>query len=135
MAKQHGRHTILTIDGDDISTHTNTSEIEETADSHDTTGYGASGHAKAGGLKDGKFSCGGVYEVLATVTSPVAVIPPLIGTVVVVTRKLEGTGTGKPLETVSVLITKYVDTAPVADMVTWSCEGEVSGTIARTTQA
>lgn len=135
MPKGHGKNTVLTINGSAITPYCNTSEMEETADSHDVTGYGASGHERSGGLKDGKFSCGGVYEVKATALGPRTVIPPLIGTVVTVVRQLEGVGTGKPTDTASVLVTKYVETAPVADMITWSAEGEVSGVIARTTQA
>ena len=131
----HGKGTKITVDGDDISAYTNTSEHEKTGDSHDVTTYGKSAHVKAGGLLDGKFTAGGVYETKSTATSPAAVLTPIVGTVVEIVRQPEGTGTGKPTATFDALITKYVETAPVADMVSWSMEAEVSDAVAYTTQS
>lgn len=68
-------------------------------------------------------------------TGPRAVLQPIVGTVVELIRRPEGTGTGKPEETVDVLITKYTETNPVDDMIKWAVEGQCSDDIATTTQA
>ncbi|KAB1925148.1 hypothetical protein F8280_12115 [Micromonospora noduli] len=133
MAFIHGKSTVITLDGDDLSAYTNTSELTLTADSHDVTTYGKNSHVFSGGLKGGTATMGGIYDSTAS-TGPRAVIKPLIGTVVELIRKPEGTGSGKPTDTVDVLLTQYVETNPVADMVTWSCEMTLSDDVASTTQ-
>jgi hypothetical protein len=75
---------------------------------------------------------GGIYD--DAVTGPAAVLRPLIGTVVVLVRKPLGTGTGKPTQTVNVLIKKYTETNPVAGMITWQCDMTKSGPLVPTTQ-
>lgn len=133
MSFVHGKNTIISLDADDLSAFTNTSQLEKNADSHDVTTYGKNSHVFSGGLKGGSASMGGVYDNTAS-TGPRAVILPLVGTVVELIRKTEGTGAGKPLDTVDVLVLKYVETAPVADMVTWACDLQLSDDLASTTQ-
>lgn len=134
MAYKHGKDTYISIDGDDISAFTNTSELEVTVDEHDVTCYGAEDHVVAGGLGAGAISMGGIYD--DTAAGPKAIIEPLIDAKALVTliRRPEGTGSGKPQESLSVLVKRYVETNPVADMITWSCEMTKSGPITRTTQ-
>jgi hypothetical protein len=134
MAFIHGKGTKVSVDGDDLSAYTNTSEFERGSDEHDVTTYGKDDHVVQGGLKTGKFTMGGVYDNTAAVT-PKVILPPLIGTVVEVIRQVEGLGTGKPTQTFDVLVVKYVETAPVADMVTWTAEMTVSDAVATTAQA
>jgi hypothetical protein len=131
--RAHGKDTEITIDGDNISPWTTTSELTREADEHDTTGYGVDDADYQGGLRRGAFTCGGQYEIGAT--GPHLILAPLIGTRVPVVRKPEGTGTGKPNEAFSGLMTKYVETNPVADIVTWSAEFRKCGAITDTTQA
>lgn len=133
MAFVHGKSTVITLDGDDLSTFTTTSEFTRGADSHDVTTYGKNSHVFSGGLGKGSASMEGIYDNTAS-TGPRAIIEPLIGTVVVLVRKPEGTGTGKPLDTVDVLVEEYVETNPVADMVTWSVKLTTSDDVASTTQ-
>lgn len=132
MAFVHGKDTIITVDGDDLSAYTNTSQLDQESDEHDVTTYGADDYVFAGGLLKGAFSMGGVYDDSAT--GPKATIEPLLGKVVPLIRKPEGTGSGKPQESVSVLIKKYTETNPVAGMITWQCDMTKSGPITRTTQ-
>jgi hypothetical protein len=133
MAFVHGKNTYISLDAKDLSAYTNTSELSRSADSHDVTTYGKNSHVYQGGLLDGKASMGGIYDSTA-LTGPRAVIEPLIGTTVELIRRPEGTGTGKPEDTVDVLVVGYVETNPVADMVTWSCELQCSDDIATTVQ-
>jgi hypothetical protein len=131
MAFVHGKTTKITIATKDISPYTKTSSFEKSADVHDTTGYGATDHTKAGGLGDGKFTCSGTYDNTAS-TGPRNALLALVGTTVAVVRNPEGTGTGKPNDAFSGVLTKYVETNPVDDMVTWSAEVEISGAVTTT---
>lgn len=134
MARVHAKDTYVSLDDNDLSTHTNTSQVTKGADSHDTTTYGADGHEYEGGLENSTITMAGVYDSTA-LTGPRAVIMPLVGTKVEFVRRPEGTGSGKPEDTAQVVVTSYVETSPVADMVTWSCDMQVSGTIVSSTQA
>lgn len=132
MAFVHGKNTVITLDGDDLSAFTNTSELTRTADSHDTTTYGKETHVYEGGLQDGTASLGGIYDNSAT--GPRAIIEPLIGSKVVLIRQPEGAGSTLPQDSVTVLVTSYVETNPVADMVTWTCELQLSSAVDTTAQ-
>lgn len=133
MASTHGSDTYISIAAADVSTYCNTSTFTLKADAHKTTGYGANSNTYGPGLKDGTFSMGGTYD--NTAAGPHDVIKPLIGTTVEVVRRPEGTGTGRPQETFSVIVTSYVETNPVADMVSWSSECQITGDVADTNQA
>lgn len=134
MARVHGKNTVITIGGDDISEYCNTSELTRSADSHDITGYGKNSHVFQGGLRNGTASIGGIYDNTAG-TGPAAVIKPLVGTTVELIRQIEGAGAGKPQDRVDVVVTQYVETAPVADMVTWTADLQLSDDIDETPQA
>jgi hypothetical protein len=129
MAKQHGKRTVIKVGAADLSTYTNASELERTADSHDTTTYGNDAHRYNGGLLDGKFKMSGLYDNTA-VSGPRAVLEPLLGVDgTVVTRQPEGTGVGKAQDVFSAVLNTYVESNPVADMVTWSAEWSVDGDV------
>lgn len=130
----HGKDTFVSLDGNDLSQYTNTSEISKEADNHDVTAYGAGAHNYQGGLKDGTASMGGTYDNTAG-TGPRAVIDPLLAQKVVFIRRPEGTGAGKPQDQVDVVVTSYVETSPVADMVTWTVELQLSSVVNTTPQA
>lgn len=129
----HGKNTYISLNGTDISTFTTESDLSREADEHDVTTYGKSAHVFAGGLLAGKASVKGIYDNTA-VTGPRAVIRPLLGTVVTLIRRPEGTGSGRPQDSVSVHVKSYVETNPVADMVAWSCELTLSDAVTSTTQ-
>ncbi len=137
MALVHGKLTEITLDSDDLTDYADTSEFNGEADEHDTTTYGSAqtsnAHAMKGGLRKGSFTCGGLYE--DGVAGPGAIIKPLIGTNVALVRKVEGTGTGKPNEAVTVHVKSYKETSPVADYIRWSAEFTFDGWVTTTTQA
>lgn len=134
MAKKHGKDTVVKIGASDISAFCNASEITKSADTHDTTTYGNSAHRYNGGLLDNKFTCSGLYDNTA-VTGPRAVLNGIVGTTVAVTRQPEGTGTGRPQDAFNAILNQYVETNPVADMVSWSAEFTIDGDVTSTTQA
>ena len=134
MASVHGKDTVITVATKDISPYCKTSSYEGSADVHDNTGYGKQAHTKAGGLLDGKFTCGGTYDNTVS-TGPRNALKSLLGTTVAVVRKPEGTGTGKPSDAFSAVLSKYVETNPVDDLVSWSAEFEISDVVTTTAQA
>jgi hypothetical protein len=133
MAFVHGKDTFISLNGANLSTYVTTSELTREADEHDVTTYGKTAHVYQGGLLDGKATMSGVYDNTAG-TGPRAVVRPLIGTVVTLIRRPEGTGSGKPQDSASVHVKSYVETNPVADMIAWSCEMTLSDAVASTTQ-
>lgn len=124
----HGKGTVLKVGASDISAFTSNSQLERDADIHDVTAYGANSHAKQAGLLDNKFTADGTYDSTAT-TGSRAIFGTAIGTTVVMTRRPEGTGTGKPNEAFSMVVAKYTESNPVNDMIKWSVEGEVTGDV------
>ncbi|MFI6763852.1 hypothetical protein ACIBF5_32490 [Micromonospora sp. NPDC050417] len=134
MARTHGKDTVITLGGDDLSEFCNTSELTRSADTHDITGYGKTAHVFQGGLRNGTASMGGIYDNSET-AGPRAVIEPLVGTTVELIRQIEGAGAGKPQDKVDAVVTQYVETSPVADMVTWTADLQLSDDIDTTPQA
>ena len=133
MTFVHGKDTFISLNAVDLSAFVNTSELGRTADSHDVTTYGKDSHVYAGGLLDGKATMAGVYDNGGS--GPRATIEPLIGTVVTLIRQPEGTGSGLPQDEVDVLVMGYTETNPVADMVAWSCEMQLSDDVDSDDQA
>lgn len=97
----------------------------DSADSLDITTFGNNGHRKRGGLTDGTIAIGGVYDT--TVNGPHDVVAPLLGTIATFTWRPEGTGTGLPQVTGSVLVQNFVESSPVAEIVRWTAALEIDG--------
>lgn len=141
MAFVHGKNTVVTLSGlsgpasgsHDLSAYINTSTWNFGADQHDVTTYGKSDHVFASGLKTGTFSMGGIYDNTLP-NSPWFVLQQANGQTVTINVKPEGTGTGKPSHTFSAVIGTYSQTAPVADMIAWTCDFTVSDSVATVTQ-
>jgi hypothetical protein len=134
VANVHGKNCVVSLDGDDLTIYTKKVEWEQEADSHDVTCFGKDSKVYGGGLKDGKASAEGVYDSTAS-TGPAAVIRPLLGTVVELIYKPEGTAAGKPTHTVDVLVTGYKESTPVDDYITWTADLQLSDDVATTTQS
>lgn len=133
MSTVHGRKTVVTVATKDVSPFTKTSTYERNADSHDISGYGADDKTFAGGQRYAKFTLGGTYDNTAS-TGPRNVFNTALGTTLAVIRKVEGTGTGLPQDAFNAVLTKYVETNPVDDMISWSAEMDISGAITTTAQ-
>jgi hypothetical protein len=133
MARSHSKLTVIIVDGNDISTHANDSNRERGSGTEDLTTYGKNAEVYGGTLKTGAFGCSGKYDTAAT--GPRAVLDPLVGTSVNIKYRPEGTGSGKPQDSFEAVITKYVETAPVAGYRLWSLETQPSDEWDRTPQA
>jgi hypothetical protein len=134
MGKIHGKDVYVSIDGDDISEYANNLEYGRTGDSHDVTCFGADGHEFQGGLTNGTATLTGIYDDTAGV-GPAAAFPPLLTTLVPIVYRPTGVGTGKREDQFTALVTAYNETAPVADMITWTAELQISGSVNTITQA
>lgn len=133
MADVHTKNTYISVNAVVLTTFCNQSEFDRGADEHDTTCYGDNDHTFAGGLGTGKFTFGGIYDDGAA--GPRDTLEPLIGTVVALVRRVEGTGSGKPEDTCNILIKNYKESSPIADVVRWSCEATVSGAVTSANQS
>lgn len=139
MAAKHGKTTSTVINSLNISPHTRNCEWKRTGDTHDVTGYKAddtdTSKVYINGLTDGTATISGTYDTDAT-TGPAKVLEPLIGGAAVEFEyAVEGLGTGKPMRTCNVLVSSYNETAPVADIVTWTADLQITGPVAITAQA
>jgi hypothetical protein len=131
MAYAHGRSTFISLGGDEIKC--TTSSLETMVDKHDVTVYGAEVHDFDRGLGNGTATLGGIYDSGAA--GPPALIKAVLGTKVAFVRRPEGTGSGLPEQTATVLVEKYTETSPVADMVTWSLDLQLTTAVVETTQS
>jgi len=133
MASAKSKNLVVIINGVDISYACDTSEHKPSADIVDRTGYGKDAHVKEGTLLDGTGSISGWYDSSA-VSGPRAVLQPIIGQTVTYVRRPEGTGAGKPQDSVNVIVKDYTETAPLADIVRWAASLEYSDSINSTPQ-
>lgn len=129
----HGKLTVLKVGANDISLSTKTSNLSGAGDVHDTSGYSVTNRTKAGGLVDGTFTASGSYDIGATTGTP-TLLEGKEATSMSLTRQVAGTGTGKPQEVFTGILTKFDVSAPFDDMVTWSAEWSISGVVNRAAQ-
>lgn len=125
----HGKNTVIIVNGSDLSTFCKTSTWTRKVTTHDNTCYGADDEVHDAGLASGSSAISGVYDT--TSSGPHDVLGPLndTGTKVTFIRRIEGTGTGKPQDSVSVIVEEYVETAPVEGYVQWSATLKHSGSV------
>jgi hypothetical protein len=134
MAFIHGKSVFISVSGDDLSTYTNSVEIKREADAHDVTCFGQTAKKYQSGLTDGTVTLKGTYDDGAA--GPAAILMPLIGgTVEEVVYRPEGTGSTKPHYTFDAIVTSYEESAPVAEMITWTAELQISEAVAIAAQA
>lgn len=133
MAQVHGKVGAILVNAKDCSAFTNSIEWKQAADSHDTTTFGATGHVYFGGLTDGTVALKGVYDN-TTVTGPRAAVQASLGATVPFKYRPEGVGSGKPESSCNVVVTAYEESVPVADMITWGAEFQISGAVTTANQ-
>lgn len=134
MGKSHGKKTGFLLNGIDLGQYANNSQLELNPDTHDTTTYGKDDHVFSPGLGNGTLTVSGFYDT-STSTGPKAVIQPLVKVAdVPFVHRPEGIGSGLPQDAGVCLITKYTQTSPVADYVTWSIDLQISDSINSTPQ-
>jgi hypothetical protein len=56
------------------------------------------------------------------------------GLLVAAVYRPEGTGSGRPQQTCNVLVTTYMESSSVADMIKWKADLQISGAVTDTVQ-
>jgi hypothetical protein len=128
-----GRLAVLKVTALDISLSCKTSALEESADVYDTSGYGVTNRTKVGGILDGKFTASGSYDI-GTVTGTAIALEGQRGNTLALILQILGTGTTKPQDVFSAVLSKFTKSVPVDEIVTWAAEFEITGPIVRTVQ-
>lgn len=136
MARKHGKNTVIKVNAVDLSAYTTESELTKATDTHDTTHYGDNAHEFDPGLNTGTFTMGGNYDSTAATGPRAALNIVYAGNAAVpIVRWPEGSGTGKAADTFNAILTNYTETNPVADMVKWKADFQVTGDVTTTAQA
>lgn len=129
MAFVHGKGTVVTLDGKTLTAYTTNVAFNRSAEAHDVTTFGKNSKVYQSGLKDGTATIQGIYDNTVSL-GPAAVLRPLVGgAAVVLVYRPDGTGSGKAEAEVSVLVTAFEETAPVADMISFSATLQFTGDI------
>jgi hypothetical protein len=137
MAFVHSKNTVVKLNAVDLSTFTDSTDFNDGVDTEDITTYGPTRTRKSYGasLGDGTISLKGTYD--DGVSGPAKTIQPLMdaGAPVTFLFQPKGAGTGKPQQSVSVIITAFNVSSPVAGYCKWTAELQMTGDITRTDQA
>lgn len=124
--KIHGKKTVVLLGGVELTAYTNNSQLEFNPDNSDLTTYGKNSHVFGAGLLNGTATVSGFYDSTA-ITGPKALIMPLLGVSdVPFIHRPEGSGAGLPQDSVLCVISKYTQTHPVADYITWAVDLQFS---------
>lgn len=136
MAFIHGKNTVVLWNADNLSAFTESTDWNDSTDAEDVTTYGPTRTRKSYGasLGDGKVTCQGTSDDGAA--GPAKILEPLkdAGALVTFTFRPKGTGPGLPQKLVSVIITAFNVSSPVAGFSKWTCEMQMSGDINRADQ-
>ncbi len=105
--------------------------FSQSNDNHDTSTYGDEGHTFINGLTNGTITVDGLFDVTATVGSN-TVLQSLVG-LDAITAGFEygpkGTTNGLPKYTGECLLTSLDTSSPVADLITFSCSLQITGSV------
>ena len=126
MAAYRGKNLSVTADATEITGDGRNFTIDESADTLDSTVYGADARGKEIGLTDGTFSFEGLDSTGNWTTAWGNLVP---GTSVAFVVYPEGSGTGKRRASFTGIITSRSLSTPYEELSTISVGGEISGTV------
>lgn len=137
MAFKHGKNTVFKVDNSggtltDISAYLNTVTLPRSIETGETTSFGNSAKTYIVGLSDSTVSVDGTWD--PTVDAHLAGV---LGQDASLTFEYgpEGSGSGAIKYTGECYLTSFETSSPVADVVKFSAEFQVTGTVTRTTFA
>lgn len=133
MTAVHGKDYYVSVDGTDLTEFVKTSNFEVNPDIHDITGSGTDDKNHRGGQVGRTFTMGGWYDS-DEVTGP-GMLEDLAAQTVTMVRRNQGTGTGLPQQSFSVVVGKYVESQKNDDVLQWTCDFTVAGAVTKSTQA
>lgn len=127
-----GHVSLLSINAHDISPYVTSVTATRNNDTLDTTTYGATGHTFVAGLTNGKLVVNCLWDKTAVVGS-FTVFNAMIGAAsVAFIWSPEGSTTGNVKITGNVIMDTYVESAPVADLVTAVATLQITGAVTST---
>ena len=124
-----GSDVVVILNGTDISPFCTSVEQARSIGLVDITPYGSPGRTHTSALTDGVVNIAGLYDTDDTF-GPKALIEPLLGSTATMTYRPEGAAPGGPEQTYSVLVASYREVAALYDMIRWTAQLQVSGTVA-----
>lgn len=126
----HGRSVQFTYGTNDVSPYLTSVQFEQDNDTHDTTTFGSTGHTFIAGLTNGKITIQGLWDKTALVGSK-TVFQAKVGTSAATAFVYgpEGTTTGNVKYSGNAVLESYVESAPVADLVTVNVVLQISGAV------
>lgn len=129
-----GENTVITINAVDISAFTNSVDFTDTSEIYETTCFGSTRKTKKVGIGDGTVTLSGIHDDGAG--GPRTVLKALKAARALVTFvfRPEGTGSGLAQSSVSVAVSSYKESDPVAGNITWECQLDMSGALTETDQ-
>lgn len=137
MAFKHGKNAVFKVDNSggtltNISTYLNNISFPRSVETGETTSFGNSAKTYIVGLSDSTISVDGTWD--ATVDAHLAAV---LGQDASLTFEYgpEGSGSGAIKFTGECYLTSFETSSPVADVVKFTAEFQVTGTVSRTTFA
>lgn len=126
----HGHNAQFTYNAHDVSPYVTSVTFERDNDIHDTTCYGSASHTFLAGLVNGKVNVTGLWDKTATVGSQVvfnAGVGDADGAAFI--WGPEGSTTGNVKYSGTAVLESYTESAPVADLVTFTASLRISGSV------
>lgn len=140
----HGKDTVFSLEDSAgstlraLTTNLTSVALSRANDTHDKTGFGASGHEFITGLTNGTITLEGFWDDTAS-TGTATVLDSLIGTGSTPTYAWEygpeGSTTGDVKYSGECVLQSLDYTSPVADLVTFTATLQISGAVTKGTYA
>lgn len=129
MSMTHGKGTAVLFNQYDLSSYCDNADIAGSVEVAETTTYGTTGSAKTYivGLKDSTLALTGKADFASGASDAILVASHGASANDVVTVGLEGTTIGSRCKMGAAIQTGYTITAPVADVVSWSADSQLTG--------
>lgn len=133
----HGKDTYFAVEDSaastlrDISIYLTSVALNQSNDTHDDTTFGATGHTFVAGLTNGKITLNGLWDKTAS-TGSNTVLQSLLGlgtTTVGFEYGPEGNTTGNVKYSGECVLESYDQSAPVADLVSFTAVLQISGAV------
>lgn len=138
----HGKATYFAVEDSggatlrNISPYLNSVDFNQSNDTHDNSTFGVTGHTYQVGLTDGTITLKGFWDKTAS-TGSNTVLQSLLGVGTTATVGFEygpeGNATGKLKKSGEAVLESYQESAPVADLVTFTATLKISGAVTQGT--
>ncbi len=127
-----GHVSLLSVNAHDVSPYVTSVTATRNNDVLDTTTYGQTGHTFVAGLTNGKLVVNGLWDKTAVVGSYTVFKAMLGAAQVAFIWSPEGSTSGNVKITGNCVIESYVESAPVADLVTFTATLQITGAVTDT---